>query len=545
MNIKFRKLALSLLVLLIVLTGCQVVGGLDINKALLNNVKPVSSESSQKLSVEIVPAAGTITKEDKEMIELINSLSLNLENVKVQDQNNISIQGTLGIKGASIPFQLAMDKKGITVTVKGAKQPIFLSLDSYSDLYGMMDVESLEKDAQSFSEQLLTLLLKHAPNPQNISAKSSQEYVNGESLNLTHLHVELTGEQILSLVKPFLSSIVKDEQGLKEIIGSLYDIYANIEAYTEQYYEYEDYEDYEDYEGYDDYEYYEDYEDSGDYENTEDYEDYESYEDEYDYGYLGQSREEFIEELYTEIHTELSDLVNNFDKEVSRLFEDSPEFKTVFGKNTILKVDMYFDNQLNIRKQQIDLVVAVQPSEDMPVSSFKIKYGQDIWNVGGAVQPDRINTSAGVLDMLDYTLTPGKILRNFDASSPVYSLLKDEMKIAEKEIFIDPQNDYYGVISKKNTTFVPLRYLADRLDAEVKWVQKTKQITIIDDITGEQIILNIGSKKAKVNGKVINLPEAPFIHTDGATYIPLRFIAESLGATVEVDEYGWITIERE
>lgn len=511
MNTRFRKLALSLLVLLIVLTGCQVVGGLDINKALLGNLKTTSSESSQKLSIEVVPVAGNIKKEDKEVIDLINSLSLNLESVKVQDQNNISIKGTLGIKGSNIPFQLAMDKKGITVTVKGAKQPIFLSVDSYSEMYGMLEMDTLEKDAQGFSEQLMGLLLKHAPNPQNISAKQSVQDINGESLNLTHVHVELAGNEILSLVKPFLSSLVKDEQGLKDVIGSLYDIYSKIETYTEQYYEYEE----------------------------------EGYEDEYDTEYLGQSREEFIAEVYTEVHKELSDLVSNFDEEVSSLFEDSPEFKTVLGKNTILKVDMFFDKQLNIRKQQIDLVVAIDPSEDMPISSFKVKYGQDIWNIGGTVKTDQINTSAGVLDVLDYTLTPGKILRNFDATSPIYSVLKDEMEITQKEIFVDPQNDYYGIINKKNTTFVPLRYLAERLDAEVKWVQKTKQITIIDDITGEKIILNIGSNKAKVNGKVVNLPEAPFIHTDGTTYIPLRFIAESLGATVEVDEYGWITIERD
>lgn len=518
MNTRFRKLAFSLLVLIIVLTGCQVVGGLDINKALLGNLKSTSSESSQRLSVEVIPVAGTIKKEDKKVIELINSLSLNLESVKVQDQNNVSIKGTLGIKGSNIPFQLAMDKKGITVTVKGAKQPIFLSMDSYSEMYGLLDMEdmdTLEKDAQSFSEQLIGLLLKHAPNPQNISAKQSVQDINGESLNLTHLHVELTGNEILSLVKPFISSLVKDEQGLKDVIGSLYDIYSKIEAYSEQYYDYEEYED-----------------DEG-------------YEEEYDTGYLGQSREEFIAELYTEVHQELSDLVNNFDEEVSSLFEDSPEFKTVLGKNTILKVDMYFDKQLNIRKQQIDLTVAIHPSEDAPISSFKVKVGQDIWNIGGAVKTDKINTSAGVLDVLDYTLTPGKILRNFDATSPIYSVLKDEMKITEKEIFIDPQNDYYGIINKKNISFVPLRYLAERLDAEVKWVQKTKQITIIDDVTGGKVILNVGSNKAKVNGKVMNLPEAPFIDKDGTTYIPLRFIAESLGATVEVDEYGWITIERD
>ncbi|MMZ62061.1 hypothetical protein D1872_242470 [compost metagenome] len=98
---------------------------------------------------------------------------------------------------------------------------------------------------------------------------------------------------------------------------------------------------------------------------------------------------------------------------------------------------------------------------------------------------------------------------------------------------------------KSNTSFAPLRYVAEELDAEVKWEPETKQIKIIDDITGGEIVLTAGSNKAQVNGKTVNLSQPPFVHKDGTTYIPLRFIAESLGATVAVDEYGWITIERE
>ncbi|MNN54232.1 hypothetical protein D3C81_1690350 [compost metagenome] len=79
----------------------------------------------------------------------------------------------------------------------------------------------------------------------------------------------------------------------------------------------------------------------------------------------------------------------------------------------------------------------------------------------------------------------------------------------------------------------------------MKWVKGSKQITIIDDITGEKIVLTVGSNKASVNGKAVNLTQAPFVYKDGTTYVPLRFIAESLGADVDFDDYGWITIERD
>ncbi|MNI67415.1 hypothetical protein D3C73_1230470 [compost metagenome] len=98
---------------------------------------------------------------------------------------------------------------------------------------------------------------------------------------------------------------------------------------------------------------------------------------------------------------------------------------------------------------------------------------------------------------------------------------------------------------KKNNSFAPLRYVAEELDAEVKWIPETKQIKMIDDLTGGVIVLTVGSNKATVNGKTVNLPEPPFVHKDGTTYIPLRFIAETLGADVAMDDYGWITIERD
>lgn len=508
MNQRFRRLALFLLIMLVALTGCQAIGGFDINKALMNNLKPISSESKEKLTIEIVPSAGNLSEEDKAAIELINSLSLTLDSVKMQDQKTASVKGSLAIKDVKLPFLLSIDKDGIAVKIEGAKQPIYISLDSYYSeaYYGMLDMSLFESEAQDFSYKALELLLKHAPNPANISVKQVEELVNGEKLNLTQLHLELNGEDLLSLAKPFLSSLVKDEQGIKELIGAYYDMfYPMMEAMYESY----------DLEGSD------------------------------DYDFPQESREEIISEFYKSIQEELTELVNNYDTTVSRLMVDSPEFKTALGKNTVLKLDLFFDSKLNIRKQLLDLKIAIDPSEDMPIQAIKAKYDREVWNVGGSVKADKVDTSAGVLDVIEDQVTPGKLLRNFEAVPSLHKLLKDDLKITEKTVYLDPQNDYYGIITKQNTSFAPLRYIAEELDAEVKWVKGSKQITIIDDITGEKIVLTVGSNKASVNGKAVNLTQAPFVYKDGTTYVPLRFIAESLGADVDFDDYGWITIERD
>lgn len=507
MNKSFRRLALFLLVMLVALTGCQVVGGFDVNKALLSNLKPTSSESKEKLSIEVVPSAGNHSEEVTTAIELINSLSLTLDSVKVQDQNTASIEGSLSLKDTKIPFHLSVDKEGIALQVDGAKKPLYISMDSYSEAYyGMPDMTLLENEAQDFSYKTLELLLKHVPNPKNISVKQSEQQVNGEKLNLTNLHVELNGEDLLGLVKPFLNSLVKDEQGIKELIGAYYDAFYPIMESI--------------------------------------YESYELEEDDVS-EFAQQSKEEVIAEIYTSVQETLTELVNNYDKEVSNLLETSPEFKTVLGKNTVLKLDLFFDSKLNIRKQQLDLAIAIDPSEDMPIQSIKAKYDREVWNIGGSVKADKVDIAAGVLNVIDDNVTPGKLLRNFEGVAPLHKVLKNDFRITEKSVYIDPQNEYYGIIMKKNTSFAPLRYVAEELDAEVKWVPATKQIKIIDDITGGEIVLTVGSSKAKVNGEIVNLPQPPFVHTDGTTYIPLRFIAETLGANVAIDEYGWITLERD
>lgn len=86
------KWLVPILALLLILSGCQSIGGFDVNKALLGDLDVKSSESSTAMTLNAVPAAG-ITAEDREIIDLINSLSLTLGHVKVQDNGNVSATG--------------------------------------------------------------------------------------------------------------------------------------------------------------------------------------------------------------------------------------------------------------------------------------------------------------------------------------------------------------------------------------------------------------------------------------------------------------------
>lgn len=497
---KMKWLAIPVILLLAVLTGCQAVGGSDVSKALAGSLNPTSSESRQTLKVELVPASGNLSAEDKAAIELINSLSINIDSAKVQDKNHASIKGSVGFQGGNIPFLMSMDAaKGIAFQIEGAKQPLYISLDNaLSKEMGMN-----EEGVQNLTLKTAELIFKHFPNPSVLTVKQTQEQVNGESLNLTNLHAEIRGDELVGMIKPFLVSLSTDEQGLKELIGEFYDMVLPVVNAVNEF-------------------------GAGDMGTTMDQ----------------QSKAQVVEELYPEIKKELEEFIKDFDKDIAVLLNDTPELSTVLGKDTVLKLDLYFDSNLNIRKQTMDLNIALPSSEDLPISAIKVHSENEVWNIGGQVAIDQVDTSAGVLDTTDGKVTPGQILRNFQEVTPLYKLLKDQMKIGHKYAVIDSKNDYYGVINKKGTAFVPLRYLSEQFDAEVKWTEGSKRIVVVNDLTGEEIVLTIGSKQAVVGGKTVQLSGPVFVHKDGATYVPLRFLAEALGATVEVDPEGWITVER-
>jgi len=78
-------------------------------------------------------------------------------------------------------------------------------------------------------------------------------------------------------------------------------------------------------------------------------------------------------------------------------------------------------------------------------------------------------------------------------------------------------------------TMVPLRFISESLGAQVDWNALSRTVTVQGG--GNMIILTVGVSTATVNGQVRSLDAPPQI-VGGRTFVPLRFINESLGATV-------------
>jgi len=82
-------------------------------------------------------------------------------------------------------------------------------------------------------------------------------------------------------------------------------------------------------------------------------------------------------------------------------------------------------------------------------------------------------------------------------------------------------------------TMVPMRLIFEALGAEVTWDQATH--TVVGRRGTTSISLTIGNRTATVGGSAVTLDQPAQI-IGGRTMVPVRFIAESLGATVAWDD---------
>ena len=497
--IRIRKqlkwFAAPLALLLVILTGCQAVGGLDVSSALLGSKDRLnqSSESKQSLQVKVTPSANA-SEEDLSIIELINSFSLYIDSAKVEDMDNASIKGTVHYQKAEIPFLLSLDEEGAALQVEGAKQPIYLS---FAQDPALPDMTEYNKQIEDTVWNLASFVVKHLPNPEKISVGQEETTVNGEKLNLTKLHAEISGTEVLKMVRPFLSSIAQDETGLKQLIGEIYDAAEVLFSAAEQF------------------------------EGVEGLAE----------GILPATKEEAVTTYYGMIKGLLDEYVKTIDTEIEKMLNETPELKTVFSDKSSLVVNYYFDKDLNARKSSTELTVALPVSDDIPVSEIKVISDAEAWNYGGKITADEVDLSKGYLDPIYGEVTTGQLLRNFEGTKPVYDLLL-QSGMTTSYLYLESNDPVYGAENVKGTAFVPLRYFAEHFDAEVKWAKGSKQITVINDLTLEQSTYTLGSKKATIKGKAVTLPQAPYT-AQGTVYVPLRSISEALGAGVTVEEDGY------
>ncbi|MDR6554321.1 copper amine oxidase N-terminal domain-containing protein [Paenibacillus qinlingensis] len=492
----------ALVIMMLTLTGCQSIQGLELAKAVQNGANAKSSESKGTLQLELVPGnTSKLSAEEKAALTALQNVKVELA-VKTQDTQHVSAEGSIVYSKGSIPFTMAMEGTKINLTIEGSKKPIVI------DLLGGANISFLSILPKALQEQfgnklleikpeLIGLLLGNAPDPAKLEITSVTDKVNGESLSLQKAHVELNGTELASLLQKLLTNVLADEAGLKEVLSQLYDaLYPVIQEQIK----------------------------AGDTSIT--------------LGILT-NKEVTLGLVYSPIHDFIAKLGDSLDLN-----------KDMFSANVSLQADFYIDADKQIRKQNIAINMPVKEST-IGASAIKLSYVGETWNLNKPVTANTINTTDALVLKPDATAI-FKVLANLEKQSTLFKMLKEDLKVTKKDINMATDGSEAAgeapqpFINANGTTMVPVRFVSEQLGAEVGWNGDLRQVTITDYLTGKVLLLTLDSKNATVNGASAPELESAATLSNNSTYVPIRFIAEQLGCVVSFnDATRVVTIHRD
>ncbi len=93
------------------------------------------------------------------------------------------------------------------------------------------------------------------------------------------------------------------------------------------------------------------------------------------------------------------------------------------------------------------------------------------------------------------------------------------------------------IINVDGTTFFPMRELLNNLgvsNEDIVYDKVTQSISFSNE--NYDVTFTIGKKEYIQNGITFEMPVAPFLNEKGSTYLPIRYVANSLGSKVGYDE---------
>lgn len=170
-----------------------------------------------------------------------------------------------------------------------------------------------------------------------------------------------------------------------------------------------------------------------------------------------------------------------------------------------------------------DLLVCGLTAGTWDVNGVEAIAGED----GGCVYVNGVNGG-------DVTLT----YKNSNADK-TFTANKPEVPDEKIGIRVDGGYVYSDVdpVIVNDRTLVPMRAIFEKLEADVTYDDATATATAVRD--GKTVQITEGSNTAYVNGEAVELDVAATIINDRFV-VPIRFVSESLGATVEWQEYAKI-----
>ncbi|MFD0590725.1 copper amine oxidase N-terminal domain-containing protein [Paenibacillus sp. GCM10027627] len=534
-RIRPSRLALLLLAFTVLFAaGCQAVGGLDLNKTLLNAMKVTSSESNQtlefKLDLNEDVLAEDYLEEEIELIKLLSNIKLDVKNAKLENESRLSLEGrlVLGEKAEyDIGFNLKMNEKTMVVHLDGAKQPFTfdltgaalleasgLSTEEQTGNSAATDQASMTKLGFDIADQIGGYVINNLPNPKGLKVEASNQQINGVSTPLMGVQFEMDGSELFNWFRSYVDALVADKAGLEKMVKGIIGVLKSNPEYWEAIGEANPLE-------------------SGELDAP--------------------TADEIAEEASTFLYESIVDLK----KELDSAEEESEELSIdqLLGGKLNLKVNVYVDQKLDIRKQQVQISFKQQPSSNpeesypLPFSGFTLSTSEERWNVNSSVKADAPEATPNAVSIEEASLLEGyQAVKLFDDKSDIYDLLKNKLHITRQEYYTF-NDEYYNppIILPGYITIVPVRDVADQFGATTTYNAKTKTVVIFDEATNTTIELKRDSDIVVVNGQKQTWP-ASVTSVEGTLYAPARKLAEALGASIAwepLSDGKMLVIERE
>ncbi|MDQ6419843.1 copper amine oxidase N-terminal domain-containing protein [Paenibacillus sp. LHD-117] len=527
-NKLLKRAAVAVLALAVmIVAGCQAIAGLDLNQVLKNAAKVTSGESKSSFEFQLrlnEDALEEYEEEEADFYRLISHIKVELDRVLVEDESNLSLEGSLSFGDLGIPFGLRMSETTMVLELEGAKKPIAIDLSDEA-IASMSGVEISEGNEVSQEEeetiaeigrQITDLVSGYAinnlPNPSGLSATPVTEPIGGVQTSMMKLQFTMDGPAIWEWIKSYLDALLNDREGLEATVRGILELLENNPVYWEMLGEINPLES-----------------------------------DELDAPTVDDMAKEAVDEIVL--------LLESYQEEIEWMeTEDKETLDSLLNESLQLKMDTYVDAKLDIRKQALELNYELEDDMDeeleLPFTGFTLKTSSEHWNVNGSVAADEPAVTDDMLTSAELEELEGhEALEYVDEQSALYELLKNKLHVTRQTYFAY-SDDYYNppIIVPGYITIVAVRDVADAFGASTTYEAATREITVHDELTNTRIVMKVGSDVVKVNGKEEVWP-FPVMTVDGTTYVPARKLAEALGADIEwqtvYEDWKELSISRE
>ena len=487
------------------LIGCEAVGGVNVNEAVVSMLDVKSSEGTMTLAWDVALEKTGDAEADR-LAALFGSGSIVVTEMLQEDRDTASMEGSIELAKGDIPFALYVDGETMLLDVEGVRKPFKFDsaalggADAGALLGGnaLSDALSGEAGRQAMLE-LVKYTLGHVPNPKSAKVGATTATIDGASKSVTSVSANVGVDELLELVSTAAAGIAADEEGLKAFLGTLYDaLKPALEEMAKE-------------------------------------------SDEPLLKLALNNKALAVQYLQGQIVSMLDGLTAEL--EVGEALGDALTPESGFTFELLLD---------GAKPAGLDVGIFVEPATDAAdgFGSMRLDIETRWWNVGGDVKAKAI---AGESAPFPTDVKPRERLANVEADSLLYDILKNDLRINRHSFELYMGEDA-GVpdgvspyIKGAGTTMVPVRYVSEQLDATVNWDAATSTITIKDAVEGTTIVMTVGSKTATVNGASQSLPEAPeIVAATNSTFVPIGFITLALGGEKAWNpELGIVTIAKE